>query len=427
MSAPMETSKHNLTEKRLLVVGRSSLLLRNDGYYATPNEGRYIEDLSAYFKKLTLCTTTYRESEFVSTTRPNRLNDSNIFASRVYRLNDGIAVIELPISSEPGFLLKLWHYIVALRQLVAASAKADIVHFFIPGFRGTLAWMVSFLRRLPTVVYVGGDWQAGAKLQVAGRGDKGVSSRLLHSAYVRMISCLERLVLGHTDIRLFRGDELYRRYQNCSKGHSYKMVIMTNITQRDIPQRSDDQRELHQPARLLYVGRLEREVGIDELLKALTLVKESEKQKVELWIVGDGPLLSHLQYQASALKLPIRFLGYVENGPPLLRVYRSCDVLIIPRLPGAGLPRVLIEGWSQGLPIVATNVGGIPDILKHDVNGLLVAPAEPQQLAQAILRMLEDKGLRTRCSLNGPKKALELLNNESAGEFTAKVIAEFLN
>lgn len=81
--------------------------------------------------------------------------------------------------------------------------------------------------------------------------------------------------------------------------------------------------------------------------------------------------------------------------PSCLVIWDAADILVLPTL-SKGTPRVLIEARARGLPVVCSNVGGIPGSVTHEQDGLLVLPKDPVELARAISRIIEDDHLRRR-------------------------------
>jgi len=143
--------------------------------------------------------------------------------------------------------------------------------------------------------------------------------------------------------------------------------------------------------KLIYVGRLTRKKGVEYLISAMKLVGD-----VDLLIVGDGPGRERLEKMA--LGLPVEFVGRV----PPERVYeylRQAKILILPSL-YEGLPNVILEAMSMGVPVIATRVGGIPDLVKDGRTGLLVEPGRVNELAISIKRLIEDDNLRRKVSKN---------------------------
>jgi glycosyltransferase involved in cell wall biosynthesis len=116
--------------------------------------------------------------------------------------------------------------------------------------------------------------------------------------------------------------------------------------------------------------------------------------EARLRFVGDGPLRQQLVDLASALGIShaVEFLGHREDVPALLL---DSDVYAFPSRTEA-FPNGLIEGMAAGLPVVASGVGGILELVEHGHNGLLVAPDDEQALAGAILQLLSDTDTAAR-------------------------------
>jgi glycosyltransferase involved in cell wall biosynthesis len=91
----------------------------------------------------------------------------------------------------------------------------------------------------------------------------------------------------------------------------------------------------------------------------------------------------------------VRALGAVPLDR-LLPLYRDYDVFVLPTLPGEGIPRVLLEAMAAGVPIVTTRVSGIPSLITHEINGLLVESPSAVALADAVARLADDGALRRR-------------------------------
>ncbi|HWZ62591.1 MAG TPA: heparinase II/III family protein [Steroidobacteraceae bacterium] len=149
------------------------------------------------------------------------------------------------------------------------------------------------------------------------------------------------------------------------------------------------------PLRLLYLGRLVREKGLHELLAALELARR-EGAAAELIVAGDGPELGSLQASAAARGLEVTFAGPV-HGTSKIALLRWADAQVLPSY-AEGLPYALLEGMAAGVPAIATRVGAIPDVVTDGVNGLLVAPREPQAIAAAICRLAGDRASLARMS-----------------------------
>jgi len=153
--------------------------------------------------------------------------------------------------------------------------------------------------------------------------------------------------------------------------------------------------------RLLCVGRLSLEKGYHHLLAALALLK-ARGVACSLDVVGSGSEYNALKAQATALGLEkeVIFHGHVAYGPELFALYRKATVLVVPSL-SEGFPQVIAEALCVGLPTVASAVGGIPAFLTHLETAMLVPPADPLALAEAIEQVLNSPDLRERLRHNG--------------------------
>jgi L-malate glycosyltransferase len=130
--------------------------------------------------------------------------------------------------------------------------------------------------------------------------------------------------------------------------------------------------------------------GHDVLLRAAArLVRRIPD--VRFQIVGDGPLRADLERDAAALRISaqVAFLGHRTDVPQLLH---DSDVFAFPSFMEAS-PNAVIEAMAAGLPIVASRVGGIPEVLEHERNGLLVTAGDERALAAALARVLERPAL----------------------------------
>jgi glycosyltransferase involved in cell wall biosynthesis len=150
------------------------------------------------------------------------------------------------------------------------------------------------------------------------------------------------------------------------------------------------------------VGRFVAFKGYSHLLEAAHLVHQSVPAAHWL-LVGDGELRGKLESHCRRLGLEpwVRFTGWREDVPDLLAL---CDVFVLPSL-GEHFGRVLIEAMAMARAVVATDAGGVPEIVIHGETGLLVPPGEPKSLAEAVLGLLEDPARAARLGAAGRRRA----------------------
>lgn len=141
----------------------------------------------------------------------------------------------------------------------------------------------------------------------------------------------------------------------------------------------------------VFAGRLTRQKALDTALEAVARVPGAE-----LLVLGDGPDRSRLERQAAELGLNgrVKFAGSVPRAE-VLRALASAEALVLSS-DWENFPHTAVEALALGTPLIATSVGGVPEIVTDGVNGLLVPPSRPDELAGAIERFLGSAELRER-------------------------------
>jgi len=160
--------------------------------------------------------------------------------------------------------------------------------------------------------------------------------------------------------------------------------------------------------RLLFAGRLIERKGVHILINSFIKVRKFFPD-VELIIAGDGPWKEKLENLCAKfnLKENIKFRGHLTSEN-LEQEYKKSDIFVLPSIHDKKgdtetLGVVLIEAMEFGVPVVATNVGGIPDVVKDGYNGLLVPEKDPDALADAIIKLIKNKELRQELVKNAKK------------------------
>jgi glycosyltransferase involved in cell wall biosynthesis len=140
--------------------------------------------------------------------------------------------------------------------------------------------------------------------------------------------------------------------------------------------------ELH----LVAVGRLSEEKRFDRFLRVIAHLR-GQKTSVRGTLVGDGPLRSTLENQARALKIAdiVSFTGNVSDPRPYLQAAQVAMLTSV----FEGTPNVLLEAQACGLPVVATNVGGVRDVVRDGETGLLISPGDEEETVAQLARAVE--------------------------------------
>lgn len=176
-------------------------------------------------------------------------------------------------------------------------------------------------------------------------------------------------------------------------------------------------------ADVLFVGRIQQTSewkGLDVLLDAIRLLK-ARGNYITLKVAGDGDAVA--QYQQKAEKMGIidrvKFVGQMD-GDHLVQTYQQAKITVLPsKTEAESFGMVLAEAMACELPVVGSNIGGIPNVIKHEVNGLLVPARDPAALADALERLLRDESLRRAYGSAGRQRVVEqfsLLHQVSANK-----------
>ncbi|MFQ5905790.1 MAG: glycosyltransferase family 4 protein [bacterium] len=251
-----------------------------------------------------------------------------------------------------------------LREALVVARKCDIIHaHWIPS--GVVAALLAKGLSLPTVLTVHGSDAALIRGGILMRALSRFS--LVSASQVIAVSrTLTKTILG------FRpGIETVKTIHNGVELELFPFVERRLNTRR-----------------LLWAGRMTEEKGVAYLIRAMKKVASADPL-VTLCLVGNGPLRSKLEALTCELGLSshIAFIGEKPRSE-LPRMYAWCDAVVMPSL-SEGLPMVLLEAMAVGRPVVASSVGGIPELVKHGETGHLVSPGSVDELADGIIQLLE--------------------------------------
>ena len=169
-------------------------------------------------------------------------------------------------------------------------------------------------------------------------------------------------------------DVIYNVYQPCDDGASPDNDISSMST--------------YDGYKILFVGRLIECKGIPFLIESFKRVLENNIN-ARLFLVGDGVEVDRIRESVSFLNIEpyVFFLGYQESPRSFMSI---ADLLVLPSKE-EGFGRVLLEAMAVGTPVIGTNVGGIPEIIEHGVNGLLVDYGDIEALKRSIIKILKNE------------------------------------
>lgn len=151
--------------------------------------------------------------------------------------------------------------------------------------------------------------------------------------------------------------------------------------------------------RVLYLARLVREKGVFELLDAMAALRQNPASAgVTLTIAGSGAAYQEVVERVTALGLggQVRVVGPVQ-GEGKIRLLQEADAFVLPSY-HEGLPYSVLESLACGIPVIATRVGGIPDLVEDGVHGLLIEPRSATAIADAVTKLACDRALLEQMS-----------------------------
>lgn len=170
------------------------------------------------------------------------------------------------------------------------------------------------------------------------------------------------------------------------------------------------------PGRISFLGRLTLKKGVFDLLDAFAVAREGHDD-AHLVLGGEGQRAT-VQERARALGIEhrVQLVGWIE-GEPKEQLLSSSSIFVLPSYI-EGLPVCVLEAMAHGVPVVATAVGGVPDVVSDEVEGLIVPPGDVQALARALRRLLDNPQLGRAMGERGHARA--------AREYEAPVVCEQL-
>ena len=181
-------------------------------------------------------------------------------------------------------------------------------------------------------------------------------------------------------------------------------------------------KDINKPT-ILFSGRLLALKGLSTLISSMKKVLKKE----DLYFVFAGPgNIKQWENQLKGVKKSnYKFLGYVEYEK-IHYLYSMSDMFVLPSYTES-FPLTVLEAMSSGLPVIASNVGGIPEMINNYEDGILVEAGNSGQLAQQITDLLDNNALRKKISINARKKVVKKFNSEIMAVKTKKFYEEVLS
>ena len=363
---------------------------------------RYVDSLAPYFDEILLCVPVLPAPAGGGT--PVRASN--------------VTLAPLPAFDGPvQFYPRLASVLPRLTRWVRA---VDVVHCRVPTPAAVFAFAIARWFRRPAFLLVVGDLQA----LLPSMPYRGVK-RILWRAYTAFE---ERNVQWMADRALTFANGPALAAKHTRSARTVFETRTTTIDERDIASRADTCAGPR--IRALVVSRVDPRKGLRVLPAAIRRVVDAG---VDLTLDVVGPLVGapgedeRRAVVAAAEQFAVADRVSLVGAVPLeqlLPMYARYDLFVLPTRPGEGIPRVLLEAMSAGLPVVTTRTAGIPGLVQHEVNGLLVDEPSPEAVAQAMLIVVRDGALRSRLIANGYATARSHTLQAQAARMTTTVSSE---
>jgi glycosyltransferase involved in cell wall biosynthesis len=190
--------------------------------------------------------------------------------------------------------------------------------------------------------------------------------------------------------------------QECGLHPKQVVVLMNPI---ELPEKVPE-RNSHCPVRILFLGRLGKRKGVFDLLQAFAALPPECIAQSELVLAGDGEI-EQTQSMVQALNLGerVKLVGWVNTDQKKCLLAEAA-FLTLPSY-NEGLPMAILEAMSWGLPVIATNVGGIPEVIDNGHNGLLIEPGAVKALTEGLELLIRDRAKRQRMGYVARKRAMQ--------------------
>ncbi|WP_424686310.1 MAG: glycosyltransferase family 4 protein [Halarcobacter ebronensis] len=293
----------------------------------------------------------------------------------------------------PNYKNELWLMIkspLIFVYLLFYLPKADVINPRIPDMTGVFGWLVGKLFRKPMFVSV----QSDITLLLENENStklKGIMKKGLF-AWLRFYLFFEKMIMKDS-LAFPQGQRLVEKYSKINpKAIAW---VSTALFDKDIVLREvDTSLKTKDKIVLLNVGRLTRAKNQITLIESLNILHIKGYKNIYLKIVGkmDENIYNELKEGVKKYKLEkyVEFIPPVNHGRELWEIFDSTDMFVFSSI-WEGTPKVLLEALGRSLPIVSTNVGGIPTVIKDSYNGLLCDKNDSTAFASNIEKFINMK------------------------------------
>lgn len=279
---------------------------------------------------------------------------------------------------------KILNYLLLYIRILPELIKSDFIYIFYP----TAYKYVPFL-----------CWCFRKKYGLYIRGMQGVNDKISHWNYKKAY-----IVFTVSDYFTSQVNKI------ANKELAYTIRPMIPFTDKDVV--TDRVYTIKQKINILFLGRLDRDKGIAELLQAVKALKEKEYD-FELNLVGDGGFMPEVKKTINDLKIEnaVNIIGAVYDSDAIKKYYIQADIFVLPSY-HEGFPRTLYEAMIFGTPIITTFVGGISTLMKNKVNCIEIKPKSVNSIIEQLDYAIKHYDTMIRLAENGTNTVLKIVDSK---------------
>lgn len=280
--------------------------------------------------------------------------------------------------SDPS-LPKAFAFVRALVKLLVYLVKGevDVVHVHLSergsAFRKMVVSAIVLIFRIPIILHAHGS-----------------EFHLFYPKLPLGIRWIMRSIFRRCDQLIVLSNSWKKFYAENLGFASDQLIVLENPV--EIPPHTQD-RSKRDIVNLLFLGRIGERKGAFDLLKAFSALPPNLLEFSKLYLAGDGDVdAAKCLSQKLNLGDRVEVLGWIDSNQRN-ELLNKCDIFVLPSY-NEGLPVALLEAMAHRLPVITSPVGGIPELITHQSNGLLVTPGDIEQLTQFLTLLIEKKDLR---------------------------------
>ncbi|MBC8554277.1 MAG: glycosyltransferase [Candidatus Brocadiales bacterium] len=303
------------------------------------------------------------------------LREGGFFADKLVKEGIDVKILHISTSRNPLSIYKLYRLL--------KSHKFDIIHTHAYS-AGTIGRVSAFLAGVPVIIS---------------------HNQNVYDYYNKYYHFVERFLSYITDGIICVSD-VVKKFANETQGIDTKKLVtiyngIENLRSVSRKETSALRKELGIPIDHSVIGviaQFSEKKGFGYLIRSASILLKCRKD-VNFLLVGDGTIMGDMKQLCHNLKIEknVIFAGERSDIPEMLSLI---DIFVLPSI-REGLPLAILEAMACGKPVIATNVGGVPEVVKNGINGILVQPQDPEALHGAMKELLNDAGKRERMGRAG--------------------------